>query len=511
MESFRTDSGYGQERRWQRSLPVVVRNTADTKRFADALEERLGRTVVSRFNFPVHVSRFDGESDEVAVSDISLRLMEDDPRRDPFLRAVPELFRAEWNSAEAHQIYVVLDNSDRSPNELTTEVLTAVSQIPGTDERDVHVRRPRGDFSLPLRIVPLSVVPLFIVMVKKRRIALMSVALLLLGSAVPATGFMPFLFLTRTAELFTLSFAAYARSIFTRHRGNVHNRFRSPFFVLLGSIWLSIVVTVVVSSARSVGIGPVLLLAAGSVLAAAITWMVFLRQRRPDHPLFVAVPLVRESPSLLPPIAILTLVTVVMVSVLLEVESSQDALKTPTPVLLSHDGRNDMNPVDRALSEFGSASANDYQVSVGTYLAHRYYQTALSHVPDPRALEFRVPEPGYSIERQRFEQRADGGFDTWNEQVVRFDLQWFETVLDTADGLPARLLLREPGPMVVDLRPVHTEGIVRQPGDVPIFAVIGLAVLTAIMYAISHRHARLNPGVAKVRVGVSTKTSRRAA
>lgn len=510
-DSIPADTGSLRERPWQNALPVLVRNSADTQRFADMLEQGLGLTVVSRFNFPVHVSRFDGESDTVAVSDIDLRLMDDDPRRDPFIRAVPQLFRVEWNNEEAHQIYVLPDAADRSRNELIETVQAAVTQIRGTEERDVYVQRQGRDYSLLLLLLPLSVIPVLISMVEKRRPALITVALVLLGSSIPASGPMPFLFLARTVEFFTLSFTAYAFRIIYRRRGIMHNRLIAPFFVLLALFWLSVFIATVVTSVRTVGLGSVLLLTSGSVLAVAITWMAFFRQRTPDHRLFVAVPLVRESPSPLPPLAMLMLVLVVTISMSLEVQPGQHTFRTPTPVSLSNDGLYDMDAVERAQTEFRAVSANDYRVSVGTYLAHLYYQTALSHVRDARALEFMLPEPGYGIERQRFEQRADGGFRTWTEQVVLFDLQWFETALDTATSLPARLLLGEPGPMLVDLRTVRTGGIVRQPGDVPIFALAGLAVLTVLMYALLHLHARSHPGVAKVRTVTSPKANRRAA
>lgn len=510
-DSISADTGSLQRRPWQNALPVLVRNSADTKGFADALEQGLGLTVVSRFNFPVHVSRFDGESDTVAVSDIDLRLMDDDPRRDPFIRAVPQLFRVEWNNGEAHQIYVLPDAANQSRDELIETVQMAVTQIPGTQERDVYVQRRGRDYSLLLLLLPLPVVPVLITMVEKRRPALITVALVLLGSAIPALGSMPLLFLARTVEFFTLSFAAYTFRIINRRRGIMHGRLLVPFFVLLALFWLSVFIASVITSVRSVDLGSVLLLTSGSVLALAIVWMAFFRQRRPDHRLFVAVPLVRESPSHLPPVAMIVLVLVVAISMSLEVQPDQHTFRTPTPVSLSNDSLYDMDAVERAQTEFRAVSANDYRVSVGTYLAHLYYQTALSHVRDARALEFMLPEPGYGIERQRFEQRADGGFRTWTEQVVLFDLQWFETALDTATSLPARLLLGEPGPMFVDLRTVRTGGIVRQPGDVPLFAVAGLAVLTVLMYALLHLHARSHPGVAKVLTVTSPKANRRAA
>jgi hypothetical protein len=204
-------------------------------------------------------------------------------------------------------------------------------------------------------------------------------------------------------------------------------------------------------------------------------------------------------------------VLVATISLSLEVQEDQHTLRTPTPVHLSNNGVYDMTAVERAQAEFLFASAHDFRVSVGTYLAHLYYQTALSHVRDARALEFMLPEPGYGIERQRFEQRSDGGFRTWTEQVVRFDQQWFDIALDTATSLPARLLLGEPGPMFVDRRTVSTGAIVRQPGDVPFFAVAGLAVLTVLMYALLRLHARSHPGVSKVRTAASAKVNRRAA
>lgn len=498
--------------RWRASRPVVVRNAADSEQFAAQLEAFTGRPVVSRFSFPVYVSGFNGELHQVPLSEIGDRLLADDPRRDPFMDAARQLFEAQWNNQEAHLVYVLLNGEEPTSAEIGEALEYAARETQGATHDDFYLLYAKDASTGDLfRFGPVLILPAMLFLQRRDRWMFLRITVLGIATVIPFIALLPFILFYRVVELFAVMlFVHVLRTFRTQH---LHAR-PVLFRMLPAAVAVFWLISAIGSAFTAFHYGhsiAFLLTVSGSVFSAYVIWNRMVRPQTTDHRLFIAVPMVRERPSVRPLLSASFLLVLGVSAGLLAGSADTPVFRVPVPVRFMSESAVENDPVLRSIAEFTVRPEGAYYPSLGSYVAHRHFQTSVSHVRDLSQLEFVVPEPGSSIARPRFERVPNGGFRGWTEDAFVFDDHWFDATFDHSSSLAVRLFLSEPGPMIVDQRPVQPGGFVTRSLELPILPAAGLAFLSLVFFVGRYLHIRRLPGVDKVRTVAATSLPGRAA
>ncbi len=497
---------------WRVSRPVVVRNAADSEQFTAELEAYIGRPVVSRFTFPLYVSAFNGELHQVALSEIGDRLLADDPRRDPFMDAARQLFEAQWNNQEAHLLYVLPGDEELTSAEIGEALEYAAHETEGATHDDFHILSATESSTGGLfRFGPLLILPVMLFFDRRDRRVLLRITVPGIATVIPFVTLLPFILFYRVVELFAvLLFVHVLRTIRTQHT-HARSALCRMFPAAVSVFWL-ITASGSAFTVFQYGHGLAFFLTvSGSVFSAYVFWKHMVRPQATDHRLFIAVPMVRERPSVSPLLSAMFLLVLGVSAGVFTGSAEAPVFRVPVPVHVMSEGAVENDLFLRSIAEFTVRSDGEHYPSLGSYVAHRHFQTSVAHARDLSQLEFGIPEPGSRIVRPRFERVPNGGFRGWTEDVFVFDDQWFSATFDPSSSIAARLFLSEPGPMIVDQRRVHPGGFVTRPLELPILPAAGLAVLSLVFFVGRYLHVRRLPGVEKVlTVGASPHSGRAA-
>ena len=253
----------------------------------------------------------------------------------------------------------------------------------------------------------------------------------------------------------------WERELLIHGRWVVPEREQMPSLVLLVASVVVVVVTMIIDVPRSTD-APIA--AAGSTTVAALGALVVLsgwafalqalRVGRSEHRLFAPRPILRGKASFsgLVPTASLLVVAVVAGSLV----ASASGLTTDTPIPMpehlplgqprdagSGDGRSEdaqRAAAARLVEGLRSTSPSEEPLSTAGYIAHRWYQSSLMF-----GGAYEVPRLGASILMQRLRRGDGGSLEAYQEEVRRFDTAWLISQFDAPEGTAYRLFVRERG------------------------------------------------------------------
>lgn len=422
-------------RPWER-FDVVLTDERDQELVARRLSGA-GLEPLWEANALVRIEDFSGGV-WIEPAAIEQRLDPADPRRDPFLEAVPGLFRLP-DRPEMRAIYVPRRGSLLESWLELRRLLTGVPfQLAGW--QPILPLVTAGAFLLAL-------LPLF-VRVRRRRLAGLLGAVLLAAyvfTAGPAS-LVPSFLLALGFWYWLMHSRALERELLVHRRVSDVERGHVAAFVLL-----------VAGTALFFGLASnrlraaLVILALGGLLVSVVT-LHLRRIRRSEHRLFTPRSILRAPPrfpGLVPALVLMGLAAAGLP--LLETGfMGQQGYALPVPV--EREEARTAGAVLRALEPEDALAA---PLSTAGFVAHRWFHAALIY-----GGIYEVPAAGEAISLQRL-RRQDGRLESFQEEVIRFDRSWLEAMYrDSGQGV-YRLFVEEPGAFAVGYRAVGAAGIDR--------------------------------------------------
>ncbi|NBB90917.1 MAG: hypothetical protein GVY23_06885 [Spirochaetes bacterium] len=385
--------------------------------------------VLSRGTATVRISNFSG-LEEVPLIDLDERLAPMDPRWDPFLRDLPDIF----TGGRDGRYEIVYLRSDAQLGEVRRRVRRAAEAVGGVDGWEL------AESHTPLRAVYLigfaAIVAAVVLPAGRTRRQATAGALPWLGTVALGGGGT---FVAAALIYFAWVMFGDNGRRYLDHRLQYGNwpagrRELRHSALMLAATWAIVLGFHPTGSLAT--LAPILIssvgLAAWTGLSVALA--VF-KRRKQDHRLFVPVTL-RAKPAAISAVSryastaawvALLVVSTPLVATLLP-QSSVPGIPRPVPMT----GRGDMS-----LETLGALalSGGDGAVHVADYVAHRAYQEGFVY-----GASFGVPSPGSTLTLSRF--RKEGALTVREQEVMlRYDREWLDEVLTAPEtGIGALLV-----------------------------------------------------------------------
>ena len=422
-------------RPWQSFDVVLV--PADAPGVVAQLEER-GETVLSRENATVWIEDFSG-GDLVTVAELYQRFDERDPRLDPFVARLPQLFAVTTAQGAYHVLY--LDRRDS----LLLRWLDLRDSM-GNTPFLLAGWRP----VLPATAALTALVALLPAVVLLRRRRWLTVLITVLSTAF-AAAHGAFLMVPAVAVALAVAHGQSAgfdreREVFLFSSGEkwVHRfllRTGGPAGVMAVT---GVLIVVLVSPPGRRGMAVVafaLLVVTLLALWVVATTLHYRRLQGREHRLFAPVPLLRR-PGSLPGLAGSVAAVVVGVAALVVVQGRLPRdLTIPVPhhqAVFSADVPG-AEEIPELLSGLRGVSPKADPLSTAGYVAHRWYQSTLMF-----GGAYELPPLNETIDLQRL-RREPQGLVAWTQEVERFDHEWVARQFSPPQGSVYRLFVREQG------------------------------------------------------------------
>lgn len=444
-----------QRRPWNAFDVVLVPERHDLAAVHSALVDH-GLEPIDATNATVRVEDYNGQ-EEVRVAEIPDRFDELDPRIDPFIRAVPNLFRVRHGGRGYHVLYL--------------------QQTHGMIDGYRRVRTAIDEFEFLLAgWQPLTwmvtagatfLIVLIVTVVMRRRVLLMVSIALIAVVYVAAHGPSAFMRGAMTA-LAVLYVAFHGRNIereWLLYRGPIvlqRHHVQTLLFLILTLVASAVMIAVETDGDRTAAAISYVayLLALGGTYGIAVV-VERRRLRRSEHPLFSPRPILgdvwrrRQRRLEVFPGALAAVFLIVVVATAVTVYSPGSAaagdvylpvpdhrLAEPGPVDTEADGETFL----RAVATIDVASD---PLSVAGFIAHRRFQSSFLY-----GGQFAPPSPGETVALRRFRRDGDR-IEAFEEERVRFDGTWVREELSVASPSVYALFAREGGVFSVVLEPLY--------------------------------------------------------
>ncbi|MFO8063538.1 MAG: hypothetical protein ACQETQ_01345 [Spirochaetota bacterium] len=402
---------------WDGYYTLLVPAAEADEELTASLEEAGFDAVVSRDRSSVKISNYNGVED-VPLDQLEDRLAPMDPRMDPFLSSVGELFQA--GADGTYEVYYLASEAAVGT---VRERLDSVFEET-TEWELAGTRETRG---LLFVTAFLGVAVLLTVCSRRPRTAAA-------GAAVPWLGFTA----TAGAGGFVAAAAVYfAWVVFAdtgrryldhrlQYRASEESRreLRYSALVLAGTWALALGL----SPDRSIeNLGSVFVSTSGMVAWTGIlVFALVLRRRRQDHRLFVPVAMRAATPvtsaavryaSTAPWVALIVVAAPYLATLL----PQQQISAVPQPVPLSEFEEIEFEAL-HALEQSSSSGL----VNVADYIAHRAYQEGFVYGAD-----YGVPDAGSELTVSRYAEGSQG-IELDDEVMLRYDDRWLDRTLEDA-------------------------------------------------------------------------------
>lgn len=429
---------------WAGHYTLLIPENEPTPQVRTALEAAGFDRVITRNTLTVSITNFSG-LEQVTLTSLGERLAPMDPRWDPFLRRLPELFVA----GERDEYEVLYLGSSLPIGQVRKMVRGAVAEAGDVEGWELAESDARTHivFLVGFGLVAAATVAFA---GRSRFIALAGV--------VPWVGIVagggPGTFVAASLIYFAWAVFAHVGHRYLEHRlqygsWTAGRRELRYSLLVLGATW-----------ALSIGLHPSTSVAArapvlvGSGGLAALTGALLLRavrrRRRQDHRLFVPVSLRARPPAIsattrhAAPAAWVTLFVIAVPFVAWLLPDS-DIARAPKPAPLPGEARIDFE----SLQQLGTGDDSEL-VDIADYVAHRAYQEGFVY-----GVGYGLPEAGEEVTLSRVRER-DGRRVQEPEVVLRYDEAWLDGVLGRSTGIGALLangnrpsrVVRSPGPGV---------------------------------------------------------------
>jgi hypothetical protein len=436
---------------WQNFDLLLVSPGADEAAAVERLSA-VGENVLHLGNAMVEIEDFNG-GDRFPLTEVSTRFDPADPRRDPFVDALPGLFRAEGGDGEMAVLYV-----SRGEREV---------------QRWYALRRILADvpFELPGRtpIVPLagavavaaSIFPVFLLQRRRRWMIVATAGVVALHTAVSgAEAAIPAAILGIAWSFWHDHSYELEREILV-HPGSFRlDREQVPAAVFLGLAVLGGGAAAVYREGDAPGsvLSFLLTVIALAALSAVGVFLHARRVERSEHPLFAPRPILRsrvEFPGIGGSLLLLVVFSIGLVMIENGTGGYSGAVTVPVPehTALGQIGENQESSRSILVEGIRSMDPTVDPLSTAGYLAHRWYQDTLAF-----GGTYEVPHADAAIELQRL-RRGEAGLEAYRDVVRRFDAEWIGQRFAPTQPSAYRLFLEEAGAFRVVREPVAIHSV----------------------------------------------------
>lgn len=447
---------------WE-AFTVVMLPSVEDEAVAVQRLDRAGFDVLSYETTVVAIEDFAGGT-QVPVARIGERFDAADPRLDPFVRALPGLFRVGSDGDTTSLIYL---RHAGSPVDVWWSLRAVLAGIP--------YRVVGWDVLLPLAAgVATLLIPLpALIRIRRRRAAAGAAAgavALWVASAGPVA-IVPGVLLTLSFAFLVQQSYTLEREVLVHRRGAAIEPEQVPALVFAA---LSVLVAVVVPAPL---VPTVLLIGILLLLWGMVVLFHARRVLRSEHRLFAPRRILRTAvsfPGLIPSL-VLTVLIVVAVAITPGLTAS-DAPVVPVPEHLPVGQRSvqDRDSVVGLIEGLRSVPPEEEPLSTAGFLAHRWYQDTLVY-----GGQYRLPDLDTPLTIQRL--RRDGGrLVAYDDEVARFSDEWIVAQFTDVPGSVYRLFVLETGAF----RLVRTAAVSVAPPE-PFEAVRALALLVVPLLALA--------------------------
>ncbi len=454
---FVTSSLQLEGRRWNAFDLVLVPDRYPIEEIHNRLT-RGGHAPVDRYGATVAIEDFNGQR-AIPISELPERFEPEDPRLDPFVAALPELFLSDGGNEGHHIVYLPRNGS---PLDLYLELRRSLGDI---------------EFTLvgwePVAYIVVAVIAFLInagvAVASRRRIALGIVASIL--SAIYTLGHGPLVLvpavLTGIAAVYALGRIKGLEREWLIHRTRIvlHEEQRWVLGFFAGAIAVAVVMIGIAAGDSMVPrLGAYLLYLIAVVSAYLLSVSVEgARLSRSEHRLFSPRPILgspwrprRGQPEVFPglPGAIITLVITTGGFLLFDAGGfgGADDVFIPQPEhdLIETASIADTEDARNLLRGLSGTDVRRHPLSVAGYFAHRRYQDSLLY-----GGEFEVPEPNEVVALRRF-RRENARIVEWQDERIRFGAGWVLGQYSNPTGTAYSLFIEEGGIFTVVRSPLVT-------------------------------------------------------
>lgn len=421
---------------WAGYVRVIARPPVPGQKPLGRLLRTMGFEVIDAESTVVYLTTYGGV-EPVRYATVRDRLLQEDPRLDPYVRSLGNLFMTNRSS---YRLYYVR-------TEWTAREVHRYLRRHAVDY-DLHVveYRPLDGIGAALPVLAVAIV-VFLLMKDRRYVAFVTAAPAVAFVAVGGPSAMAVALVSYFAWTLVIDKLTYlARSrFFYRSVTPEESRaavFRATYALMI--LAFSIGVGVVASSANTLGV--ILLFLANWATAIGLAIVSRARLAVHEHRLFLSVPIIERSPYESAAGAFSRTLSVSFVAILVPslvalYFADRDRTIAPSPVLLS-------SPVQGALGyaplrvAFAERSGRDPAYpAAADYIAHRAYQDSL-----PFGGVYGVPAESSRIEVLGA-ATVDGVLRPQMRTEIVFDRAWLERVIDEGNRDPlTRMLLSQPQP-----------------------------------------------------------------
>ncbi len=431
-------------RRWRAFDLILVSQEFDIHQVHRELR-RHGLEPLDITNATVRIEDFNGQ-ERIGLSELSHRFDDADPRLDPFVRDVTDLFESRSNDGAFHLVYLPREESAKRRYR---EIRSALGPIPFRLDGRVS---SAGILGATVAIGVLAVVTVL----SRRRLVMSLGVISAAGLYVYAHGPLTLVpaVLTALAVLYLLRHSRVFEREWLTHGSTailLRDHVRTITFAA-GSVAASVVVSFINLRAGTGRVLPyILYLLAIAGLYGLSLEVARLRYRRREHRLFSPRPILEEPwrerrpltkvfPGLVVSVFFLAgaLIGIHFLSRggLFEgdvfVPVPEHRIFEPGPVTSADVG-------SELLAMLSPDDAYSSPLSVAGFLAHRRFQSSVLFDG-----EYAVPLPDESVQLQRF-RRNDGRIETWEEEQIRFDGEWVYRQYEGTEETVYNLFVREGG------------------------------------------------------------------
>lgn len=424
------------QRPWQR-FDLLLTDAGDQELVVRRLEAA-GYDPLWEANADVLIEDFSGGA-WIEPAELERRLDASDPRRDPFLEAVPALFRLP-GEPRMRAIYLPRRGALlESWLELRQLLVGIPFQLAGWQP------------VLPLATAAallISVLPLLI-RVRRRRIPGLLAAVLLAAHVFAAgpAALVPAFLLALGFWYWLMHSYALERELMVHRSVSALERGHVAAFVLLvagGAVFVALASDLLQTS--------LVILALGGLLTAVVAAHLR-RVHRSEHRLFTPRSILR-SPTRFPglvPALVLMLLAGAGLPLLETGFAGQTDYEIPVPARW----RAAASPA-ALLRTLDADEARETPLSTAGFVAHRWFHSTLLY-----GGEYRLPTAGEAVTLQRL-RREEGRLSAFQEEVLRYDRSWLSAVYrDSARGA-YRLFTEEPGAFSLGYRQRVVSGLDRR-------------------------------------------------
>jgi hypothetical protein len=436
---------------WQNFDLLLVAPGVDEAEAVERLSAA-GKDVLHLRNAMVEIEDFNG-GDRLYLTEVEDRFDPADPRRDPFVDALPGLFRAERGDGEMAVLYL-----SRGEREF---------------QRWLALRRLLADipFELPGRtpIVPLagavavalSILPVLLLQRRRRWMIVVTAGVVALHAAVSgAEAVIPAAILGIAWSFWHDHSYELEREILV-HPGSFRlDREQVPAAVFLGLAILGGFVAAVYRAPEAPGGVLSFLLTVIALTALSAAGVIFHARRveRSEHPLFAPRPILRsrvEFPGIGGALVLLVVFSIGMVLIGNGTGRPLGGVTVPVPehTALGQIAGSGESSGPALVEGIRSMNPAVDPLSTAGYLAHRWYQDSLAF-----GGTFEVPEANAAVELQRL-RRGEAGLEAYRDVVRRFDGEWIGQRFRPSQAAAYRLFVEEEGAFRVVREPVALHAV----------------------------------------------------